>query len=207
MMLDCETDIEVVGQASSGPDGVEAAQRLHPDVVLMDIQMPGEFDGIEATRRIVDAGLGRVIVLTTFGEDDHVFPALHGGASGYLLKVSEGEALLAAVRAVHRGQSLMSPDVTHTVVQHFNSRTSGGRFEPRLVERLTEREHEVLGLIARGLSNAEIARELVVSECTAKTHVSNILTKTGMRDRVQAVSLAYESGVVRPGEVVGQWAG
>lgn len=201
MIVEHEADLHVVGHSRSGPDGVAAAVDLAPDVVLMDISMPGEYDGIEATRRIVEQTDCRVIVLTTFDDDECVFPALQAGASGYLLKVSEGEALVEAVRTVHRGQALMSPDVTRTVLDHFTSRATGGTFRPRLVDSLTARERDVLGLVARGLSNAEIAAELYVSEYTAKTHVSHILTKTGLRDRVQAVSLAYESGLVRPGEL------
>lgn len=203
MIVEHEDDLTVVGQASDGPSAVALVAELRPDVVLMDIAMPGEFDGIEATRRIVRAGDTRVVVLTTFDDDATVFPALQAGASGYVLKVSDGDALVDAIRAVDAGKSLMSPDVTATVLTHFTSRTTGGAFQPRLVETLTARERDVLGLIARGLSNAEIAAELFVSESTAKTHVSHILTKTGVRDRVQAVSLAYESGVVRPGEMHG----
>ncbi|MDT9593133.1 response regulator transcription factor [Nocardioides zeae] len=203
MIVEHEDDMRVVGHASDGPSALAAAAELQPDVVLMDIQMPGDFDGIEATRRIVAASECRVIVLTTFDDEATVFPALQAGASGYVLKVSDGEALVEAIRAVDAGGSLMSPDVTATVLTHFTSRTTGGAFQPRLVDTLTARERDVLGLIARGLSNAEIAAELVVSESTAKTHVSHILTKTGVRDRVQAVSLAYESGVVRPGEMHG----
>lgn len=202
MMIDAEDDLEVIGQASSGPEAVRLAAELEPDVVLMDIQMPGDFDGIEATRLVTEAGHSKVIVLTTFGEEDLVFPALRNGASGYLLKVGESDSLVRAVRSVHGGESLLSPAVTREVIKQFTRPTSGASFRPSLVEQLTDREREVLALVARGLTNAEIAKELFVSECTAKTHVSNILTKTGMRDRVQAVSLAYESGVVRAGEVV-----
>lgn len=202
MIVEHEDDLCVVGQASDGAQAIAAAAELRPDIVLMDIAMPGEFDGIEATRRILDAHPEtRVIVLTTFDDDATVFPALQAGACGYVLKVSDGDALVDAIRVAQAGKSIMSPDVTATVLSHFTSRTSGGAFQPRLVETLTARERDVLGLIARGLSNAEIAAELFVSESTAKTHVSHILTKTGVRDRVQAVSLAYESGVVRPGEM------
>lgn len=202
MIVDNEPDMEVVAQASNGESGVAAAVEHQPDVVLMDVQMPGAVNGIEATRQIVEQTESKVVMLTTFADEDSLFPALQAGASGYLLKVSEGDALVGAIRGAREGQSLLSPDVTSTVLSHFSGRASGGTFQPRLVDSLTERERDVLGLIARGLSNAEIADELVVSECTAKTHVSNILTKTGLRDRVQAVSLAYESGLVKPGEIV-----
>lgn len=202
MIVDNEPDMEVVAQAHDGVSGVEAALENRPDVVLMDVQMPGSVNGIEATRQIVEETDSKVVMLTTFADEENLFPALQAGASGYLLKVSEGEALVGAIRGARIGKSLLSPDVTSTVLSHFSGRANGGTFQPRLVDSLTERERDVLGLIARGLSNAEIAAELTVSECTAKTHVSNILTKTGMRDRVQAVSLAYESGLVRPGEIV-----
>ncbi|WP_308127897.1 response regulator transcription factor [Modestobacter italicus] len=201
MIVEHEADLTVVGQVRDGESAVAAALDLRPDVVLMDISMPGALDGIEATRRIVQQTESRVVMLTTFDDEDSVFPALQAGASAYLLKVSEGETLVDAVRTVHAGRALMSPDVTSTVLRHFSNRTTGGTFQPRLVASLTSRERDVLGLIARGLSNAEIAAELFVSECTAKTHVSHILTKTGLRDRVQAVSLAYESGLVRPGDI------
>lgn len=202
MIVNNESDMEVVAQAHNGESAVEAALEHEPDVVLMDVQMPGALNGIEATRQIVEETESRVVMLTTFADEDSLFPALQAGASGYLLKVSEGDALLDAIRGARDGQGLLSPDVTSTVLSHFSGRASGGSFQPRLVDSLTERERDVLGLIARGLSNAEIAEELVVSECTAKTHVSNILTKTGLRDRVQAVSLAYESGLVKPGDIV-----
>ncbi|MQW77544.1 response regulator [Nocardioides sp. dk4132] len=202
MIIDNEPDLEVVAQASSAETGVELAVEHRPDVVLMDVNMPGGSNGIEATRQIVEQTDSKVIMLTAFDDEDTVFPALQAGASGYLLKVSEGETLLAAIRSTHRGQAHLSPGVTTKVLHHFSDRATGGTFRPRLVDTLTHRERDVLGLIARGLSNAEIAAELTVSECTAKTHVSHILTKTGIRDRVQAVSLAYESGLVRPGEIV-----
>lgn len=201
MIVDHEPDLEVVAQASSGAAGVQAALEHEPDVILMDVQMPGELDGIEATRQIVEQTDSKVVMLTTFDDEESVFPALQAGASGYLLKVSEGEVLIDAIRGARSGQSRLSPDVTSTVISHFSGRATGGAFRPQLVDTLTHRERDVLGLIARGLSNAEIASELTVSECTAKTHVSHILTKTGLRDRVQAVSLAYESGLVRPGEL------
>lgn len=201
MIVDNEDDLTVVGQARDGESAVAAVLELQPDVVLMDIAMPGRLDGIAATREVVARTSSKVVILTTFDDEDSVFPALQAGASAYLLKVSEGEALVSAVRTVHGGRALMSPDVTSTVIRHFSDRTTGGRFQPRLVASLTPREKDVLGLLARGMSNAEMAAELSVSEYTAKTHVSHILTKTGLRDRMQAVALAYESGVVRPGEM------
>ncbi|WP_241153687.1 response regulator [Nocardioides pantholopis] len=201
MIVDHEPDLEVVAQASDGAAGVRAAIEHQPDVILMDVQMPGELNGIEATRQIVEQTDSKVVMLTTFDDEDSVFPALQAGASGYLLKVSEGEDLVDAIRGARNGQSQLSPDVTSTVLSHFSGRATGGAFRPQLVDTLTNRERDVLGLVARGLSNAEIAAELVLSECTAKTHVSHILTKTGLRDRVQAVSLAYESGLIRPGEI------
>lgn len=200
MIVDSEPDLVVAGQARDGPTALDIAQQRRPDIVLMDIQMPGSMDGIEATRQIVTETVSKVVMLTTFDTEECVFPALQAGASAYLLKVSDGETLTSAVRTVHAGRALMSPQVTRTVLQHFTARATGGTFQPRLVDSLTERERDVLGLLARGLSNAEIAEQLVVSEYTTKTHVSHILSKTGVRDRVQAVSLAYESGLVRPGE-------
>ncbi|SDP74872.1 two component transcriptional regulator, LuxR family [Actinopolyspora xinjiangensis] len=200
MIVDSEPDLTVAGQASDGRTAIDVAHELRPDVVLMDILMPGSVDGIEATRRIVAETESKVVMLATFDSEECVFPALQAGASAYLLKASDGETLVHAVRTVHDGRALMSPEVTRTVLRHFTSRATGGTFQPQLVGCLSERERDVLSLVARGLSNAEIAEELVVSEYTAKSHVSHILSKTGVRDRVQAVSLAYESGLVRPGE-------
>ncbi len=198
MILEVEPDLEVVGEAADGARGVAEAARLRPDVVLMDVQMPG-LDGIAATARVVAAGTGRVVVLTTFDSDEHLFAALRAGASGFLLKNADPDDLVAAVRAVARGHALLAPEVTRRVVERFAA-PSGAAFRPELLADLTERERGVLVLLARGLSNAEIAAELFLGEATVKTHVSRVLLKLGVRDRVQAVVLAYESGLVRPGD-------
>ncbi|ROP43756.1 response regulator [Pseudokineococcus lusitanus] len=198
MILEVEPDLEVVGEAADGAHGVAEAARLRPDVVLMDVQMPG-LDGIAATARVVAAGTGRVVVLTTFDSDEHLFAALRAGASGFLLKNADPDDLVAAVRAVARGHALLAPEVTRRVVERFAA-PSGAAFRPELLADLTERERGVLVLLARGLSNAEIAAELFLGEATVKTHVSRVLLKLGVRDRVQAVVLAYESGLVRPGD-------
>jgi DNA-binding NarL/FixJ family response regulator len=198
MILEVEPDLEVVGEAADGAGGVAEAARLRPDVVLMDVQMPG-LDGIAATARVVAAGTGRVVVLTTFDSDEHLFAALRAGASGFLLKNADPDDLVAAVRAVARGHALLAPEVTRRVVERFAA-PSGAAFRPELLADLTERERGVLVLLARGLSNAEIAAELFLGEATVKTHVSRVLLKLGVRDRVQAVVLAYESGLVRPGD-------
>jgi len=202
-LLADETDFEVVGEAANGEDAVDLVTRLVPDVTLMDIRMP-VLDGIAATRRIVQAGIAtRVLVLTTFDLDEYVFEALRAGASGFLLKDAPAEELAAAIRVVAAGESLLAPGVTRRVIDAFVRRPAppSTQVEPRL-EQLTPREIEVLGLLARGLSNLDIARKLFVSEGTTKTHVSNVLTKLGLRDRVQAVIFAYENAVVTPGERV-----
>jgi len=200
-LLEAETDIDVVGEAVDGADAVEAARGLQPDVVLMDIRMP-LLDGISATRRLVEAQVAtKVLVLTTFDLDQYVFDALRAGASGFLLKDATAEELAAAVRVVAAGDSLLAPGVTRRVIDAFVRRapaTPRAPADPRLGS-LTPRELEVLGLIARGLSNLDIAERLFVSEGTTKTHVSNVLAKLGLRDRVQAVVFAYEAGVVAPG--------
>jgi DNA-binding NarL/FixJ family response regulator len=196
MILTGEPAIEIVGEASDGREAVAQAERLRPDVVLMDIRMP-EVDGIEATRRITarqDAP--RVIVLTTFDLDEYVYASLRAGASAFLLKDAREEQLVAAIRVVADGGSLFAPSVTRRLIERF---CEPGPTSDRRVEQLTAREQEVLGLVARGSSNAEIAAELVVSEHTTKTHVASILQKLGLRNRVQAVVFAYESGLVRPG--------
>ena len=201
-LLRSADDIEVVGQASDGDEAVRVAALERPDVILMDIRMPGT-DGLEATRRISsDHRLAdtKVLILTTFEIDEYVFEALRAGASGFLLKDTLPDALLAAVRAVADGQALLAPSVTRRLVEEFVQRPSGGstRQVPGL-DRLTEREREVLVSVARGLSNTEIADTLYMSPATAKTHVSRLLTKLEARDRAQLVMLAYEAGVVAPG--------
>jgi DNA-binding NarL/FixJ family response regulator len=199
MILESEPDIEVVGEAANGEQATAATRRLRPDVVLMDIQMP-DGDGLEATRRITDnADLrSRVVILTTFERDDYVFEALQAGASGFLLKNSPPEELLHAVRVVAAGDALLAPSVTRRIIEQFARRPARPDVAARL-ESLTQREREVLSMLARGKSNAELAAELFVSEGTIKTHVSSLLAKLGLRDRVQAVVLAYESGLVTPG--------
>lgn len=196
MILRAEDDIEVVGEASSGAEAVSAAGRLAPDVVLMDVRMP-EMNGIEATRRIVREGetSPRVLVLTTFDLDEYVYEALRAGASGFLLKDAPEDQLVNGIRVVAGGASMFAPAVTRRLIGRFAATSPVRAHRP--VDGLTPRELEVLQLVARGLSNAEIAAELVVSEHTAKTHVAHILDKLDLRDRVQAVVLAYESGVVR----------
>ncbi len=198
-LLDAEPDLSVVGEAADGEQAVAVVQRLVPDVVLMDIRMP-RLDGLAATGRIVAAGLAtRVLVLTTFDLDEYVFEALRVGASGFLLKDAPAEELAAAIRVVAAGNSLLAPGVTRRVIDAFVRRPPPTRTtDPRLAT-LTAREAEVLGLLARGLPNLDIAERLFVSEGTTKTHVSNVLMKLGLRDRVQAVIYAYENGVVQPG--------
>jgi len=248
MILDAEEDMEVVGEASDGKEAVSAVRRLHPDVVLMDIRMP-EQDGIEATRQLtapgVDGATPRILILTTFDLDEYVYEALRAGASGFLLKDTPPEELVAAIRVVAGGDALLSPSVTRRVIEEFVSKKRPGQKPPRGLDDLTAREHEVLTLVARGdaliapgitkrlieqfarsapaavpsdaladvtpretevlvlvangLSNGEIANELVLSSATVKTHVKRILSKLGLRDRVQAVVLAYEVGLVYPG--------
>jgi DNA-binding NarL/FixJ family response regulator len=198
MILDAEPDLEVVGEAADGHAAVELATNQAADIVLMDIRMPG-IDGIEATRRIVAADGPQVIVVTTFGVDEYVFEALRAGASGFLLKNTPPEQLAEGIRLVSRGNALLSPEVTRSLIEAF-ARTPNPAAPPpeQLRNMLTPREIEVLTLLARGVSNAEIAKALVISEATAKTHVGHILTKLGLRDRTQAVVLAYESGLVGP---------
>jgi DNA-binding NarL/FixJ family response regulator len=201
MILEAEEDMDVVGEAADGREAVEEARRLRPDVVLMDVRMP-DVDGIEATRRLVggDGAAAKVVMLTTFDMDEYVYDALRAGASGFLLKDVPPEQLVDGIRAVASGDSLLAPSVTRRVIEEFVRRPpdSVRRAPPELAE-LTAREAEVLKLIARGLSNAEIAKELFVSETTVKTHVAHVLMKLKLRDRVQAVVLAYESGLVLPG--------
>jgi DNA-binding NarL/FixJ family response regulator len=199
MILETEDDIEVVGEASDGDQAVVATRRLRPDVVLMDIQMP-RMDGIEATGRIVgEADLpSRVVILTTFERDDYIFEALRAGASGFLLKNAPPDELVHAVRVVAAGDALLAPSVTRQVIEEYARRPTP-RSNDTAIDRLTEREREVLKLLATGKSNSELATHLYVGEGTIKTHVSNLLTKLGLRDRMQAVVFAYESGLVEPG--------
>lgn len=197
MILDAEDDIEVVGEATDGDTAVDRARELRPDVVLMDVQMPGT-DGIEATRRIVAEGLAKVLILTTFDRDDYLFDGLRAGAGGFLLKNADADDLADAVRAVAHGHALLAPEVTMRVITRLTTEAPGTTTPAAGAEYLTAREREVLGLVARGLSNAEIAAELVVGEATVKTHVSSCLAKLHLRDRVQAVVFAHENGLVAP---------
>ena len=200
-MLDAYEDLEVVGEAADGAEAVDRAIALRPDVVIMDIRMP-RVDGIEATRRLAAHGEGapRVLVLTTFDLDEYVWEALRAGAGGFMLKDAPPRQLAEAVRTVAAGESLLAPAITRRLVERFvaTAPTGGSAQRERFAE-LTERELEVLGLVARGRSNAEVAGELFLSEATVKTHVTRILAKLGLRDRVQIVVLAYESGLVQPG--------
>ena len=216
VLLNAQPDIEVAGEAANGEEAVQRTAALRPDVVLMDVRMP-VLNGLEATRRIVGAGPGlggaaagapasggapvpKVVILTTFDLDEYVYEALRAGASGFLLKDASGQQLAEAVRVVAAGDALLSPSVTRRLIAEF-SRLGAPKAPTReRIEQLTERETEVLALVARGLSNAEIAAHLVVAEQTVKTHVSRVLTKLGLRDRAQAVVFAYETGLVRPGE-------
>jgi RNA polymerase sigma factor (sigma-70 family) len=199
-ILEAEAELSVVGEAVDGEDAVEAARRLRPDIVLMDIRMP-VLDGIEATRRIVAAQPATsVLIVTTFGLDGYVYDALRAGASGFMLKDAPPEEIVAAVRIVASGDALLAPAVTRSVIEEFARQPpSTERVLPHAVETLTPREREVLDLLARGCSNPEIGARLVISEATVKTHVARILQKLDLRDRVQAVIYAYESGLVAPG--------
>ncbi len=199
LMLSVEADIEVVGEASTGMEAVIQARALRPDVILMDVQMPG-MDGIEATRTVVGEDLGKVVILTTFDRDDYLFDALAAGASGFMLKNAEPESLVESVRAVASGHALLAPEVTRRVIEAMTSGRVSDRPEPPELRTLTERERETLVLLARGLSNAEIAATLFLGEATVKTHVSNCLAKLHLRDRVQAVVYAYEAGLVHPAD-------
>lgn len=197
MMLSVEPDIEVVGEAADGAESIEATARLAPDVVLMDVEMP-RCNGIDACRSIVSAGTAKVLLLTTFDRDDYLFEGLAAGASGFLLKNTSPEELADAIRTVGRGYALLAPEVTRRVIER--STATPTPVPDRALEQLTPRELEVLTLVGKGLSNAEIAQQLVLGESTVKTHLSSVLAKLQLRDRVQAVVRAYESGLVLPGE-------
>ena len=200
MILESEPDITVCGEAGDGSEALALAASTEPDVILMDIRMPG-LDGIAAARAVLGQCPDvRVVILTTFDDDEHVYEALQVGASGFLLKSADGDTLVNAVRVVASGEAMLAPEVTRRVIERFSTTPSGPMPTPaEAIGDLSERELEVLKLIARGLSNTEIAGELFVSGTTVKTHVSHILTKLGVRDRVQAVVEAYESGIVVPG--------
>jgi DNA-binding NarL/FixJ family response regulator len=202
MILEAQPDITVVGEAADGSAAVTLTRRLRPDVVLMDIRMP-EVDGLEATRRLLDGATGsapRIVILTTFDLDEYVYAALQSGASGFLLKDVTPEQLVAAVRTVSVGDALLAPSITRRLVERFARPAARATGAPVALTSLTTRETEVFGLVARGMSNAEIADALVVTEATVKTHVAGILSKLGIRNRAQAVVIAYESGLVRAGQ-------
>jgi DNA-binding NarL/FixJ family response regulator len=201
LFLETQDDLEVVGEAGNGLEAIELASQLRPDVVLMDIRMPG-MDGVETTARLTAAAIQpppRVLVLTTFDLDEYVFGALRAGAAGFLLKDAPRERLLEAIRVVDGGEALLSPSITRRLIEDFAARTDPLQPPPSL-EQITPREREVLVLVARGLSNGEIAERLVVTEATVKSHVGSILMKLDLRDRVQAVVFAYEHGIVAAGE-------
>jgi DNA-binding NarL/FixJ family response regulator len=193
MIVQSQPDMEFAGEAGDGQEAIELVRRERPDVVLMDIRMP-RVDGIEATRQV--SGISRVVILTTFELDEYVFDALAAGASAFLLKASPPEDLLRAIRVVAEGDALLAPSVTRKLIEEFARRPQPGPGKPKQLDSLTERELEVLREVARGLTNAEIAQRLHVSETTVKTHVAHMLDKLGLRDRVQAVILAYEAGLV-----------
>ena len=199
MILEAQPDIEVVGEAENGLAAIEAARGLRPDVVLMDIRMPG-LDGIESTRRLTAMGLdAHVVILTTYDLDEYVFDALAAGATGFLLKHVPPEELVHGVRIAAGGESLLAPSVTRRLIEEFARQRSPVQASSKAMDSLTDREREVLKLLARGLSNLEIASELHVGEATVKTHVAHVLDKLELRDRVQAVILAYEVGLIKPG--------
>jgi DNA-binding NarL/FixJ family response regulator len=198
-VLSSDDTIDVIGEAADGSEAVSRTRAMKPDVVLMDVRMPG-MDGITATREIIAAASGtRILILTTFGDDDYVFGALTVGASGFLLKRTQPEQLIAAIHAIAAGESLLSPSVTRTVINRMVSHPQPDPAACRRLQLLTPRERDVLELVARGLSNSEIATRLVVEESTVKTHLKRILAKLSLRDRIQAVILAYETGLIRPG--------
>jgi DNA-binding NarL/FixJ family response regulator len=202
LFLETHDDLEVVGEAGDGAEAIERARKLRPDVILMDIRMP-RMDGVDATARLTSAGIEpppRVLVLTTFDLDEYVFGALRAGAAGFLLKDAPRERLVEAIRVVHGGDALLSPSITRRLIEDFAARIGPLEPQPALLESLTPREREVLVLVARGLSNGEIAERLVVTEATIKSHVGSVLLKVGLRDRVQAVVFAYEHGIVVAGD-------
>jgi DNA-binding NarL/FixJ family response regulator len=203
-ILDAQADIEVVGQANDGEEAISRNRAVHPDVVLMDIRMPN-LNGIEATRSLKSppSGVGhvpRIIILTTFDLDDYVYDALRAGASGFLLKDADSEELIAAVRTVNQGDALLAPRVTRRLIENFVDSAPSGLKSSTVLNGLTERERGVFHEMAKGRSNAEIGQALFIAEQTAKTHVSRVMSKLGLRDRVHAVVLAYETGFVRPGD-------
>jgi DNA-binding NarL/FixJ family response regulator len=200
MILDAQEDIEVVGEAADGMEAIAKARELGPDVVLMDVRMPG-LDGIEATRQVVDGRMEtRVLMLTTFDLNEYVYEAMRAGASGFLLKDVPRSHLVDGVRTIAAGDALLAPGITRRLIEQFIRRPPPGSSRPEGLDELTDRELEVLRLVARGRSNAEIGKELFVSEATVKTHVAHVFRKLELRDRVQAVVLAYESGLVQPGD-------
>lgn len=199
LILETEPDLRVIGEAANGMEAIEAAAGLRPDVILMDVRMP-RMDGVEACRRLVEASGAKVVVLTTFDLDEHLFASVRAGASGFLLKASPPDELVAAIHAAHAGNALVEPRMTKRLMEEFARRpglTPRGEIPARLAA-LTERELDVLKEVARGQSNAEIGEQLYIGEATVKTHVTHILTKLGLRDRIQAVVLAYECGLVEP---------
>jgi DNA-binding NarL/FixJ family response regulator len=203
LILDAEEDLEVVGEAGDGTEALELAKACRADVILMDVRMPN-MNGIEATQRITSAGDDkgpRVLILTTFDLDEYVYEALRAGASGFLLKDAPAEQLVAGIRVVADGEALLAPSITKRLIEDFARAAAPAESPPAGLGELTARELEVFKLVARGMSNAEIAQSLVVGDTTVKTHVARILAKLGLRDRVQAVVLAYESGIVQPGAV------
>jgi DNA-binding NarL/FixJ family response regulator len=199
MVLGAQDDIEIVGEAGNGQEALSQAESLRPDVVLMDVRMP-VLDGVEATKLITERGLAKVLVMTTFDLDEYAVSALRNGASGFLLKDTPSVQLVAALRSVASGDAVVSPSVTRRLLDRFLGSAGGELRDASMLDVLTDREREVLLLIAQGLSNIEIARKLFLSEATVKTHVGRVLSKLDLRDRVQAVVLAYETGLVRPGE-------
>ncbi len=199
MILEAQPDLEVVGEAGDGSAAIDAVRTLRPDVVLMDIRMPG-VDGIEATRRLTEAGVpGKIVILTTYDLDEYVFDALAAGASGFLLKHVPPEELVRGVRVAASGEALLAPSITKRLIEEFAKQRAPVRASGTDLKTLTDREREVLTLLGRGLSNPEIAKELKVGEATVKTHVAHVLDKLELRDRVQAVIFAYEIGLIKPG--------